>query len=403
MSGSLEGLKVIDCGVWIVAPGAAAILGDLGADVIKVEPVTEGDPARGTVDIALAQISGKATRNYIFEYADRNKRSITLNLKKDKGKEILYKLVEKSDVFVHNYRPDAMKRLGMDYETLSSHNPQLIYGCASAWGLKGPDSQQPGMDQATTARAGLMYMAGEPGAPPVHFVTGLSDQAGAVVFTLAILAALLARERQKVGQQVSVSALGSVMCLESMAITYRLLHGEEFPRRSRLKMGNPLWNYYQCADGKWLILAMQQADRYWSAFCKVMGIEHLEKDAKFDNMQVRAKNAEELTAILDQRFGTKPREEWLRLLLKEDLITQPIQTISEVVADPQALANDNIIDYEHPTYGATKMIGFPYEFSRGSPSVRRPAPELGQHTEEVLLEMGYTWDDIVELKNQGVI
>jgi crotonobetainyl-CoA:carnitine CoA-transferase CaiB-like acyl-CoA transferase len=377
-------------------------LGDLGADVIKIEPLS-GDPVRGTVDIALTQISGRATCNYISEYANRNKRSITLDLKTEKGRGILYKLVEKSDVFVHNYRPKAMKRLKLDYETLSRYNPQLIYGHGSAWGSKGPDSEQPGMDQATSARAGLMYMAGEPEAAPVHFVTGLSDQAAAIVLAMAILAALFARERRKVGQQVNVSGLGSVICLESLAITYRLLHDEEFPRRSRLKMGNPLWNYYQCADGKWLILAMQQADRYWSSFCKVMGIEHLERNQKFDNMRVRASNSEELISILDQRFSTKPREEWLELLAKADLIAQPIQTISEVVADPQVVANNYIINYEHPVYGLIKMIGFPYEFSRDSPSVRRAAPELGQHTEEILLEMGYTWNDIVDLKNQGIV
>jgi len=403
MSSPLEGIKVIDCGAWIVAPGAAAILGDLGADVIKIEPRITGEPVRGVIDIALAQINPNATRNYILEYADRNKKSITLDLKKERGREIFYQLVEKADVLMHNYRPEAMKKLGVDYETLSSRNSQLIYGCASAWGDKGPHAQQPGMDQATTAKAGLMYMGGEPGAPPVHFITGLADQTGAIVFALSILAALLARHREKKGQEVHVSAFGAVICLESLAITYRLLHGEEFPRRSRTKMKNPLWNYYECKDGKWLILAMQQADRYWPSFCRVMGLEKLKDDPKFQNMVVRAEHSEELTPIIDECFRKKTRDEWIKLLAEGDLIAQPIQTISEVISDPQAVANQNILRFDHPKYGPIDTIGFPYDFSSGSPSIRLPAPELGQHTEEILLELGYSWDDIIELGDQKVI
>jgi crotonobetainyl-CoA:carnitine CoA-transferase CaiB-like acyl-CoA transferase len=362
-----------------------------------------GDPVRGAIDIALAQLSEKANRNYILEYADRNKRGMTLNLKKEKGKEVFFKLVEKADVLVHNYRPEAMKKLGIDYDAVSKHNPRIVYGCGSAWGLKGPDSQQPGMDQATTARAGLMYMGGEPGSPPVHYVTGLGDQSGAIVFALAVMAALVARERQGKGQEVSISALGSVMCLESLAITYRLLMGEEFPRRIRADMKNPLWKHYCCGDGKWLILAMQQADRYWPSFCKVMDLQHLEKDSIFENMVLRSRHAEELTAIVDERFRTRSREEWLEIFAEADLIAQPIQTISEVVQDPQALANNYVIDYDHPRFGPVKTIGFPYEFSKGNPSIRLPAPELGQHTEEVLLGLGYTWEDIIELGNEDVI
>jgi crotonobetainyl-CoA:carnitine CoA-transferase CaiB-like acyl-CoA transferase len=415
MAALLEGVRVLDCGRWMMAPACARILADLGADVIKVEDRVGGDPLRGLSQVIKAQTlpaaadaspaeAARANANTAFYISNRNKRSIGLDLTKARGRDIVHKLVEKADVLVQNWRASAAERLGMDYETLSPHNPRLIYIAASGWGPEGPESEQPAMDGSALARSGMMYLWGSPDMPPVQSFAGLADMTGATVMTIAVLAALLARGQGATGQEVDVSLLGSLVGLEAPSLQLQLVRGWEGSRVNRAKAWNPLNNHYKCADDKWISLCMLQADRYWPALCSVMDIQTLEKDPRFENMLLRSQNAEELFAILDTIFASKPRAEWARLFEENDLIYAPVQTIAEVVDDPQVLANDYVIDFDHSEWGKARTVGFPYRFSATPPPpLAMQAPEFAQHTEEVLLEIGYTWHDIARLKDEEVI
>jgi crotonobetainyl-CoA:carnitine CoA-transferase CaiB-like acyl-CoA transferase len=413
MAMPLEGIRIIDWTVGQFGPVATSMLGDLGAEVIKLEQPVIGDPGRGMQSIMGRSATGLPEgRNYYFENNNRSKRGITLDVTKKEGQEIVYRLVKTADVFVNNFRQGVASRVGLDYGTLSQCNPKIIYAWASALGPDGPDSEKPGLDFLAQARSGLMTSVGEPGMPPLVTQGGPADQIGAVFLGYAVVIALLARERLGVGQEVDVSLLGSMITAQGLNVAARTILGYEIPRHERAKIRNPLWNHYQCADGRWLVLAMLWSGRCWPDFCRVMGIEDLQNDPKFESMQTRADNSEELISILDNIFATKTRDEWIRifddaLARGADIIYSIMNTISDLPDDPQATANNYITNFNHPVFGEIKVVGLPYKFHK-TPGVvggnnRREAPELGQHTEEVLLELGYTWDDIVEFKDKEVI
>jgi len=406
LSGPLDGIRVIDCCRWQMGPVAAAMLGDLGADVIKIEPPISGDPGRGSA-VTARTTGGVDIPGYVlFEIWNRNKRGITLDLTKEKGQEVIYRLVGSADVLIHNWRKGVAEKLKADYESLSKYNPKLIYVIVTGWGSKGPESGERAMDFTGLARSGMPYLAGGSDDPPMIFVSGLADQTGAMITVQGVLSALVARERQQIGQVVETSLLGSMVAgLESFPVQVRATSGQEMPRRDRAKMPNPLWSYYRCSDGKWIALAALQADRFWPSFCKALGIEELEHDPRFRDAEVRSQveHCEELIRTLDKNFATRPSQEWLKVLREHSIICGPVQTISDLLTDPQVQANEYIMDYDHPIYGRIKTVGLPWKFSETPASLRLPAPQLGQHTEEVLLEIGYTWDDIAELKEQEVI
>lgn len=407
MSGPLEGLKVIDCGVWIQGPYAARLLGDFGANVIKVEKLGKGDPLRGLMSFTMSshfEKIGRSGRNYAFEHVNRNKRSIAINLVKERGKEILYRLAKTADVFIQNFRLGVSERLGIDYETLCRYNPRLIYAQGSSYGMKGRDSALPAYEHQTLARSGWMYVSGGPEMPPLTVATGIGDQIGGMTIAMAILAALVARERDGIGQFIDISILGSLISAAGHSLNYGLTYGVEYPRRAREKTTNPLMSYYKCRDKKWLLLAMAQSDRFWPNFCQAMGIEELGKDPKFSSLEARRQNCEELIGILDKVFIKKTRDEWMEHFKKgPELFYGPIMTPSEVISDPQATENEYITNFQHPVYGPIKIVGFPYRFDKTPASVRLPEPEYGQHTEEILSELGFSKDEIFELKEQQVI
>ena len=197
--------------------------------------------------------------------------------------------------------------------------------------------------------------------------------------------------------------MGSLICMESLVLSAPAMLGQEFPREIRTEAGNPIYNHYQAKDGKWFILAHLQPDRYWPNACRALGMPELENDPRFNSIEARGQNAKELIAIMDKQFAAKARDEWFQIFEREGLIHSPVQTLTEVIDDPQAMANNYVTSFEHPVLGKTKMVGFPWDFSQTPASIRREAPELGQHTEEILLEMGYNWDDITQLKTDGVI
>lgn len=399
----LQGIRVIDWTIFQQGPVVTAMLGDLGAEVIKIEERGRGDPGRGLSTVL--GLSLPRDRNYYFEANNRNKKSISLDLRKPQAREIVYRLVEKSDVFVQNFRKGVAERLGLDYETLSKYNPRLIYASATGYGPEGPESHRPSLDPVGLARAGFMNAASLAEQPPVYMQGGIADQMGAIMLAYGILAALVARERLGIGQKVDASHLGSMMWLQSLAIHAFLFEGKELPKWRRDRAANPIFNYYKCADGKWLFLSLLQPDRHWGNFCRAIGRPELEHDPRFADADRRRENRHELIAILDEVFATKTCREWMEILGQyPDFIFEPVNTYADLLEDPQVKANKYIVDVEHPSLGMVKMVGVPVQFSRTPARIRSPAPEFGQHTEEVLLEVcGYSWDEIAQLREEGVI
>ncbi|TES84354.1 MAG: CoA transferase [Dehalococcoidia bacterium] len=401
MAGPLDGVRVVEITMFQQGPVCGTKLGDLGADVIKVEP-TSGDPGRGFMRI-IGTMVGLKGRNYYFEQHNRNKRSIVLDLKQEKSKELFLKLIDEADVFLTNMSIEAPQKMGIGPEVLMKRNPRLIYAQASGWGRKGPDANELSFDYTGIARAGLMMSSGERGTPPSQVLPGLGDELGGMVCAWAICCALYAREKTGKGQLVDTSLMGSLICMESLVLSAPAMLGQEFPREIRTQAGNPIYNHYRAKDDRWFILAHLQPDRYWPNACRALGMPELENDPRFNSIEARGENARELISIMDKKFATKTRDEWFQIFKREGLIHSPVQTLTEVIDDPQAVANNYVTSFEHPVLGRTKMVGFPWDFSQTPASIRREAPELGQHTEEILLEMGYNWDDITQLKTDGVI
>jgi crotonobetainyl-CoA:carnitine CoA-transferase CaiB-like acyl-CoA transferase len=401
MPGPLDGVKVVELTMFQQGPVCGTKLGDMGADVIKVEPPT-GDPARGFMRI-IGTMVGLKGRNYYFENHNRNKRSIVLDLKTERGMEIFLKLIDSADVFVTNLSIEAPIKMGIGPEVLLERNPRLIYAQASGWGRKGPDAHGLSFDYTGIGRSGLMMSCGERGTPPAQVLPGLGDELGGMVCAWAVCTALYARERTGKGQLVDTSLMGSIVSMLSLVLSAPAILGQEFPREVRAEAGNPIYNHYKAKDDKWFILAHLQPDRYWPNVCRALGMPELENDPRFNSIEARGANARELIAIMDKQFLARTREEWFEIFKKEGIIYTPIQSTGEVVNDPQALANDYVTWFDHPVLGRTKVVGFPWDFSKTPASVRREAPEFGQHTEEILLELSYTWDDITKLRDEKAI
>ena len=401
MAGPLDGIKVVEISMFQQGPVAGMRLGDLGANVIKVES-KGGDPGRRFMKI-IGAMTGLKGRNYYFEHNNRNKRSIVLDLKSEGGMEIFLKLIDTADVFLNNMSISAPIRLGIGPETLMDKNPRLIYAHASGWGRKGPDANEYSFDYTGIARSGLMMSCGERGAPPTQILPGIGDELGALMCAWAITAALYAREKTGKGQVVDTSLMGSIIAALGFILAAPAILGQEFPRERRAEAGNPVYNHYRCKDDKWLAIAHLDPDRYWPNICKALDVKELEHDPRFNTIRARGENARELVSILDQRFATKTRDEWSEILKKEGCIFTPILTPSEVTNDPQALANSYFTYLDDPEWGKTKMVGFPWDFSDTPASIQRKAPGFGQHTDEILLDLGYSRDRIEEFRKEGLV
>ncbi|HEX4779029.1 MAG TPA: CoA transferase [Acidimicrobiia bacterium] len=403
MAMPLDGILVIDWTIWQQGPVCSVMLGDLGADVVKVEERVGGDPGRGVLRAQGLDLSDRP--NFYFEANNRNKRSITVDLKKPEGVEIVRKLADGADVFVQNFRLGVAKRLGLDAATLRARNPRLVYASATGYGPLGPDAGDPSFDYLGLARSGIMLSAGEPDDEPLAIAGGIADQMGAVMLAYGVLAALLAREKTGRGQEVDASHLGSMAWLQGLGLSARLMLGRALPRTHRKYATNPLWNHYRCADGEWLALAMIQADRYWANLCKVLDVPDAATDARFATMLDRMMNAGDCVALLDATFATRPRAEWLDVLRDGgDFIVSVVNSVDQLPDDPQMQANRYVAPFAHPAFGPTQVVGIPVGLSETPGSLRRPAPEFGQHTEEILTEvLGYSWDEVGRLRDTEVI
>ncbi len=408
MAGVLDGIRIIDWTQWQMGTAATAMMAELGAEVIHVESRLTGDNGRYLRVANMPDLPGG--KNAYFETNNRGKKSLALDLTKPDGKAIIYNLVKKADVFVHNFRQGVPEKLQMDYETIIKHNPKIIYVAASGYGPRGPEAREPAFDMVGLARSGISSAFSYEGDPNLPFHGGIADQAGAIMVAYGILAALLARERLGIGQKVDVSHLGSMMALQGLNIGMGLLVSPEAPatvspKVTRKNTPNPLWNYYKCKDGRWLCLGMLQPDVKWSVVCKALGLEHLENDPRYLNQDVRRENCASLIATMDEIFITKTADEWMKHLKGTgDIICTPIQTLMDLRKDPQVLANNYIVELEHETLGKVKVRNCPIEMSHTPANIKPEAPELGQNTEEILNEIcGYSWEEIGKLRDKEVI
>jgi crotonobetainyl-CoA:carnitine CoA-transferase CaiB-like acyl-CoA transferase len=400
--GPLVGITVLDWTQWQMGPVATAMLGDLGADVIHIEHHITGDPSRGLVTPDYIDLPhGKHS---YFEINNRGKRGITLNLQSNEGREVLYRLVKKADVFVHNYRPGIPEKLKVDYLTLRQHNSKLIYAAASGFGEKGPDSEEGALDLVGLARSGVSTLLGSANDPALPHYGGLADQIGAIMTAYGILAALVARERSGVGQKVDTSLLMSMITLQGLMIGKEFYLHKPTVQQKRGSARNALWNYYKCRDGKWLALAMLQSQRYWPEVCRALGIETIIEDSRFSSPKAREQNSQDLIAIFDKAFLNKTAAEWAPILHKRDIIATEVKSLSDLAFDPQVIANEYIIEKTHEVLGPVKVVGVPIGLSETPGEINPEAPEFGQHTEEVLMELGgYSWDEINALREKKAV
>lgn len=405
MKRPLDGVRIIDWTIWQQGPVSTMMLADLGAEVIKIEERVGGDPGRGVLSIAGALVGATSGPNFYFEANNRHKQSLTLDLKNPKAKEIVHQLADKSDVFVQNFRKGVADKLGIGYAALSQRNPQLIYASATGYGPFGPDSGEPSFDYLGLARSGIMTAVGEPQMEPLSIAGGIADQMGAIMLAYGVMAALLAREKYGMGQEVDISHLGSMTALQGLNVACKTILGKEFKRMPRAAAPSPLWNHYKCGDDKWICLAMPQQDRYWSDFCTVLGIEQVIDDPRFATMGDRADNAKELIPILDAAFASRPRDAWMKALKEGgDFIYTVVNTIADLPTDEQMLANEYIADYDHPRIGKTQVVGVPVRLSKTPGDPKGAAPEFGEHTERILTELlDYSWEDVAKLREEEVI
>ena len=406
VTGPMKGVRVLDWTMWQFGPMSAAMMGDMGADVIKIEAL-DGDAGRSLSRASTIAPSLPGGRNAYFEANNRNKRGIAVNLKTQEGKEIIYKLVENADVFVENFRQGVAERLDIGYDTLREVNPMLVYGSATGYGPNGPDSALPSFDGCGQARGGLMVSATPADAEePVRVSQGVSDQMGAIMLCQGVLAALVARFIQGVGQKVDASHLSANMWLQGMGMTMSLIMGgNRFGAYDRKSAWNVLANLYKCADDRWIQLMHLQPDRYWESFMTALGLPEVVDNPRYATMEARSENREELVKIMDKQFLTRTSAEWdAHFRATGDFIYARVQSTDELVDDPQVIANEYITTFDHPVIGPIKMCNHPNIYSETPSGIYKEAPELGQHTEEILVdELGYSWDDITSLQDKGVI
>jgi crotonobetainyl-CoA:carnitine CoA-transferase CaiB-like acyl-CoA transferase len=383
MAGPVEGIRVIELGVWVAGPAAGGILADWGADVIKIEP-PGGDPAR----MWERTLGGGLGVNPPFEMDNRSKRSVVLDLATDDGRSTALELLVGADVFLTNVRPGALRRFGLDFETVAARNPRLVYGLLTGYGDSGPDADRPAYDVAAFwARSGLAHLLTRPGDTPPFQRGGMGDHLTGMTLAAAVCAALVARERTGTGQLVTTSLYRQGAYTISFDLNTYLLTGQPIAIGQRESMFNPCMNNYAAGDGRRFWIVGLEDDRHWPALCRVVGRPDWPTDPRFTDARGRARNALELIAMLDDIFATKPLDDWAKVFASEpDFFWSPINSIEDVVSDDQFHAAGGMVDVPDGD-ASVQMIATPADF-HGTPwSPRACAPELGEHTDEVLAEL----------------
>lgn len=401
MRNVLEGVRVLEVAEWFFVPGAGTVLADWGADVIKIEHPVRGDPLRGLINSGI--IPGAHGLNFFVENGSRNKRSLGLDLTKPEGRQIFFELVRGADVVLTSFLPPARRKLGIDVDDLRAVNPKLIYAKGSGQGPKGPEAERGGFDAGSFwSRGSIAHMMTEPGKAPIMQRAAFGDTIGATFIAGGVAAALFHREKTGEPTVVDVSLLGTAVWLMAPDILASILLGHDLPHTERGRAANPLMNTYQCIDGSWLMLMMLQPQRHWDEFCQAIERPDILETYPLPRWIDEAVR-HEIIGVLATHFSTKTRAEWIERLLQYDTISAPVQTPTEIRSDPQVLANGYLVDYEHPTHGPFKVASSPVQFDAQPTDVRRIAPDVGQDTEEILLELGRTWEEIGALKESQTI
>ena len=398
----LEGIRVVECAIWHAGPGGSAILGDLGAEVIKIETIN-GDPERHQKGLGAVKfdIEGAANWSFLFEFSNRNKKGICLDINSEKGQSLLHRLVESADVFVTNLRTSTKPKMGIDYESLSKINPKIIHANMSGFGAKGPMADVGGFDPMGQAISGMMFLSDDE--EPIYLQALVLDQMASIMFSHAILTALLTRERTGIGQELHVSLYSSAIMLTHANILASSMMKQNPIRRWDRYKNSPLRNNFKCKDGKWLMGTNHPEQKYWSRFCQATDMEHLIDNPRYAQAEDRLKNAEELVKTFDEVFSMKTLEEWMEIFIFKGLMFAPIQKLSEVIEDPQADANNYIVDFDHPYLGKIRIPGYPASFSANTAGTHTAAPGLGEHTDFVMKDIGVSEQEIQALRVEGII
>jgi len=403
MSKPLEGIKVVEVAMWAFVPSAGAVLSDLGAAVVKLE-TPAGDPIRGLTSGGIGP--GAQGFSYMWEMFNRGKRSITVDLNVEGANELLHKLLEDADVFLTSLLPAARRKLKIDTPDIMSRHPRLIYAVGSGQGGAGPEAEKGGYDALSFwGRSGVASALTPDGAPYPLGMPGAAfgDGLSGAIFAGAICAAIAQRERTGKVSVVDTSLLGTGMWAMQAGIVGTSISGrDEMPKSTRTSMPNPLLNNYRTADGRYLSLCMLQGQRYWPGLCRAVGRPDLIEDPRFDTDQNRAINIAACIAALDEVFAARPLAEWKPILATQDGQWDVIQKVGELARDPQAIANRYLQLVDYGDGRSLAMVATPFQFDHEAFEAR-PAPAQGANNDEVLAELGFTEEQIIDLKVAGVV
>jgi crotonobetainyl-CoA:carnitine CoA-transferase CaiB-like acyl-CoA transferase len=389
---ALAGIRVLDFTRAQQGPFGTLLLADMGAEVIKVEP-PGGESGR-------ANGLGPDGFSSYFEGHNRGKKSITLDLRVPAAVQVVRRLVPAMDVLVENFRPGVMERLSLGYEDVKQLRPDIVYASASAWGRAGPWAQRGGYDHVAQALSGVMYEQGEgPGGEPQALIGGFADQIGAMLLAYGVVTALFVRERDGIGQHIDGSLIGGMVAMQSKQLYEFLRTGKQsgFQRRRAATYTN-----YACADGLHIAIAAN-TPKFWERMCDALDAAWLKTDPRFADPWGRAKNKDALVEELDRIFRTRPRDAWLEPLERADVPHAPVLDYAGMAAHPQYWANGYLQEIESANLGRMRVPGPPIHMSATPPRIQGAGPMLGMHTEEILLEAGYTWPEIERLKETGAI
>jgi crotonobetainyl-CoA:carnitine CoA-transferase CaiB-like acyl-CoA transferase len=391
MPHALDGIRVIDLAIAFAGPTSSTYLADQGADVIKVERRLVGDTTRRAGTNPFLGLN-----SYAFLAINRGKRSITVDITRPQGQEIIRELARNADALIENFRPGVMERLGIGYDTLSAINPRLVYGSLTAFGSKGPYADRAGFDRLAQGMAGAMFRKDAEGHPQANGIW-ISDWGAPMLMAFGISTALLARERTGRGQRVETSLLHAAMAMQFSQLT--MVENNPTPPRGENPAG---YNSYRCADGVYLNLAVYFAFQFQN-LVRALDLPHLADDPRLNDPQRRHELDAEAEPILAAIFETQPSDVWIDILVKADVPCAPIIDRAQVPLDEQILANDMMVTVDHPVVGPTHIVGTPVQLSDTPSAPLQPSPTLGQHTDEILAELGYTSERIAELREAEVI